>query len=372
METIDWFVTCLHSVSLIERGNPSRSLENVCRWAYQQQKTDPSHSEHHDHAIFLTRQDFGPAGMQGYAPVTGMCHPVRSCTLNHEDGFSSAFVVAHETGHVLGMEHDGQGNRCGDETAMGSVMAPLVQAAFHRYHWSRCRVNYSMDEQCRFDFGVGYKMCTAWCYKGHCMWKNTNELKQDGGWGTWTKFGSCSRSCGTGVRFRTRQCNNPMPINGGQDCAGINFEYQLCNLDECPKLYEDFRAQQCQQRNSHFEYQNSKHHWLPYEHPDGTKRCQLYCQSKETGDIAYMKQLTHDGTRCSYKDPFSICVRGECVVIPQDNNTQSSLIYRYIIHEDSVPNVSSNNVLQEELDTFEWALKSWSQCSKVCGGGTLD
>ncbi|KAI9522126.1 A disintegrin and metalloproteinase with thrombospondin motifs 3, partial [Dissostichus eleginoides] len=121
-----------------------------------------------------------------------MCHPVRSCTLNHEDGFSSAFVVAHETGHVLGMEHDGQGNRCGDETAMGSVMAPLVQAAFHRYHWSMCSgqelkryihtydcllddpfkhdwpqlpelpgINYSMDEQCRFDFGVGYKICTS-------------------------------------------------------------------------------------------------------------------------------------------------------------------------------------------------------------------
>lgn len=41
-------------------------------------------------------------------------------------------------GNRLGMEHDGQGNRCGDETAMGSVMAPLVQAAFHRYHWSMC------------------------------------------------------------------------------------------------------------------------------------------------------------------------------------------------------------------------------------------
>jgi len=38
----------------------------------------------------------------------------------------------------LGMEHDGEGNRCGDETSMGSIMAPLVQAAFHRYHWSRC------------------------------------------------------------------------------------------------------------------------------------------------------------------------------------------------------------------------------------------
>ncbi|PNI26164.1 ADAMTS2 isoform 1 [Pan troglodytes] len=180
------------SMSLIEIGNPSQSLENVCRWAYLQQKPDTGHDEYHDHAIFLTRQDFGPSGMQGYAPVTGMCHPVRSCTLNHEDGFSSAFVVAHETGHVLGMEHDGQGNRCGDEVRLGSIMAPLVQAAFHRFHWSRCSqqelsrylhsydcllddpfahdwpalpqlpgLHYSMNEQCRFDFGLGYMMCTA-------------------------------------------------------------------------------------------------------------------------------------------------------------------------------------------------------------------
>ncbi|MCI4392718.1 hypothetical protein PGIGA_G00149120 [Pangasianodon gigas] len=546
------------SISLIERGNPSRSLENVCRWAFVQQKEDPEHSEHHDHAIFLTRQGFGPTGMQGYAPVTGMCHPVRSCTLNHEDGFSSAFVVAHETGHVLGMEHDGQGNRCGDETAMGSVMAPLVQAAFHRYHWSMCSgqelkryihsydcllddpfkhdwpqlpelpgINYSMDEQCRFDFGVGYKICTSfrtfdpckqlwcshpdnpyfcktkkgppldgtecapgkWCYKGHCMWKNANQVKQDGAWGMWTKYGSCSRSCGTGVRFRTRQCNNPAPSNGGQDCPGVNYEFQLCNTDDCPKHFEDFRAQQCQLRNSHFEYQNTKHHWLPYEHPDASKRCHLYCQSKETSDVAYMKQLVHDGTRCSYKDPYSICVRGECVkvgcdkeigsdkeedkcgvcggdnshcrtvkgtftrtpkkagylkmflippgarhviiqeheasphilavknqatghyilngkgdevrsrsfidlgvewdyvieddaetlhtdgplhdavivlIIPKDNETRSSLMYKYIIHEDSVP-INNNNVIQE--DTYEWALKSWSQCSRPCAGG---
>ncbi|XP_075606960.1 A disintegrin and metalloproteinase with thrombospondin motifs 3 isoform X4 [Balearica regulorum gibbericeps] len=501
------------SISLIERGNPSRSLENVCRWAYQQQKSDPNHSEHHDHAIFLTRQDFGPAGMQGYAPVTGMCHPVRSCTLNHEDGFSSAFVVAHETGHV---SYD-----C------------LLDDPFE-HDWPRLPelpgINYSMDDQCRFDFGVGYKMCTAfrtfdpckqlwcshpdnpyfcktkkgppldgtecapgkWCYKGHCMWKNANQLKQDGNWGPWTKFGSCSRTCGTGVRFRTRQCNNPMPINGGEDCAGVNFEFQLCNTEECPKHFEDFRAQQCQQRNSHFEYQGSKHHWLPYEHPDPNKRCHLYCQSKETGDVAYVKQLAHDGTRCSYKDPYSICVRGECVkvgcdkeigsnkvedkcgvcggdnshcrtvkgtftrtpkklgylkmfdippgarhvfiqedeasphflaiknqatghyilngkgeearsrsfidlgveweynieddietlhtdgplhdavvvlIIPRENDTRSSLTYKYIIHEDSVPTINSNNVLQEEIDTFEWALKSWSQCSKPCGGG---
>ncbi|KAM8924150.1 A disintegrin and metalloproteinase with thrombospondin motifs 14 [Pelodytes ibericus] len=551
------------SISLIERGNPSRSLEQVCRWAHSQQRSDPDHAEYHDHAVFLTRQDFGPAGMQGYAPVTGMCHPLRSCTLNHEDGFSSAFVVAHETGHVLGMEHDGQGNRCADETSMGSIMAPLVQAAFHRYHWSRCSkqelnryihsydcllddpfehkwpklpelpgINYSMDEQCRFDFGVGYKMCTAfrtfdpckqlwcshpdnpyfcktkkgppldgtecsagkWCFKGHCIWKTPEQsYSQDGGWSSWSRFGSCSRTCGGGVRSRGRQCNNPPPAYGGRECPGATFEYQMCNNEECRGPFEDFRAQQCSQRNSYYTHQSSKHSWLPYEHHDDAQKCELICQSKETGDVVFMNQVVHDGTRCSYKDPYSVCARGDCVhigcdkeigslkeddkcgvcggdnshcrtvkgslvkspkqtagvlkmfeipagarhiqieeteqstnniaiknqasgsvilsskgkenksrtflemglewehavedgketvktngplhepivvlALPQDEEGKSSLTYRYIIHEDLLPMVSNNNVLLEEMESYEWALKSWSQCSKACGGG---
>lgn len=44
------------------------------------------------------------------------------------------------------------------------------------------------------------------------------------------------------------------------------------------------------------------------------ERCQLYCQSKETGDVISMKRMVHDGTHCSYKDPYSVCVRGECEV----------------------------------------------------------
>ncbi|KAF7204254.1 A disintegrin and metalloproteinase with thrombospondin motifs 14 isoform X1 [Nothobranchius furzeri] len=549
------------SISLIERGNPSRSLEQVCRWANTQQRRDPDHAEYHDHAIYLTRQDFGPAGMQGYAPVTGMCHPLRSCTLNHEDGFSSAFVVAHETGHVLGMEHDGQGNRCADETSMGSIMAPLVQAAFHRYHWSRCSkqelnryihsydcllddpfehkwpklpelpgINYSMDEQCRFDFGVGYKMCTAfrtydpckqlwcshpdnqyfcktkkgppvdgtecapgkWCFKGHCIWRSSQEPQgHDGSWGSWSKFGSCSRTCGGGVRSRSRQCNNPPPAYGGRDCPGSAFNYQMCNTEECAGPYEDFRAQQCIQRSNKY-HNNVKHSWLPHEHPDEARKCELSCKSKETGEVVFMNQVMHDGTRCSYSDPFSVCARGECLhvgcdkevgsykeedkcgvcegdnshcrtvkltltktpkmngmlkmfdipmgarhiiieenettphivavknqvtgnfilneksdntesktfienglqweysndgaretlktagplhegivvlVSPMEEDVKISLTYKYIIHEDLLPLITNNNVLLAELDTYEWALKSWSQCSKPCGGG---
>ncbi|XP_017347550.1 A disintegrin and metalloproteinase with thrombospondin motifs 2 [Ictalurus punctatus] len=382
------------SMGLIELGNPSQSLENVCRWAFLQQKEDENDAEYHDHAIFLTRQEFGPTGMQGYAPVTGMCHPVRSCTLNHEDGFSSAFVVAHETGHVLGMEHDGQGNECGDEVPMGSIMAPLVQAAFHRFHWSRCSqqelskyintydclrddpfdhewpslpqlpgLHYSMNEQCRFDFGMGYMMCTAYstydpckqlwcshpenpffcktkkgppidgtkcaagknCFKGHCIKLTSDILRQDGHWGQWTKFGSCSRTCEGGVRFRTRQCDNPIPANGGRTCYGNNYEFQLCNTEECAKDLADFREEQCKLWDPHLEHQGTKHQWLPYEHPDPEERCNLYCQSKETGDVVPMKRMVHDGTRCSYKDPYSVCVRGECERVGCDNVIASEL-----------------------------------------------
>lgn len=30
-------------------------------------------------------------------------------------------------------------------------------------------INYSMDEQCRFDFGVGYKICTSVSVAGDCI-----------------------------------------------------------------------------------------------------------------------------------------------------------------------------------------------------------
>lgn len=46
-------------------------------------------------------------------------------------------------------------------------------------------------------------------------------------------------------------------------------------------------------------------------------------------------------------------------------------MYRYIIHEDQLPMIGNNNVLLEEMDSYEWALKSWSQCSKACGGGSF-
>ena len=52
-------------------------------------------------------------------------------------------------------------------------------------------------------------------------------------------------------------------------CSGPMFQYQICNIEECPGPYEDFRAQQCAKRSSYYIHQNAKHSWIPYEPEDG-------------------------------------------------------------------------------------------------------
>ncbi|XP_078687492.1 hemicentin-1-like isoform X2 [Branchiostoma floridae x Branchiostoma belcheri] len=55
-----------------------------------------------------------------------------------------------------------------------------------------------------------------------------------GGWGPWTAWGSCSRSCNGGQQKRYRTCNNPQPQHGGQSCAGPATETEGCSFEPCP------------------------------------------------------------------------------------------------------------------------------------------
>lgn len=53
---------------------------------------------------------------------------------------------------------------------------------------------------------------------------------------------------------------------------------------------------------------------VPFSFAADAQKCELICQSEGTGDVVFMNQVVHDGTRCSYRDPYSVCVRGECLV----------------------------------------------------------
>lgn len=57
----------------------------------------------------------------------------------------------------------------------------------------------------------------------------------NGGWTTWSLWNSCNVSCGEGMQFRFRSCNNPTPAFGGLKCSSKDSETKQCFNEKCPK-----------------------------------------------------------------------------------------------------------------------------------------
>ncbi|XP_076113353.1 uncharacterized protein LOC143081005, partial [Mytilus galloprovincialis] len=58
----------------------------------------------------------------------------------------------------------------------------------------------------------------------------------DGFWGSWGPWsGSCSVTCGKGVQFRNRTCDNPAPTYNGKNCTCSGHDIRPCNTRmNCP------------------------------------------------------------------------------------------------------------------------------------------
>ena len=62
----------------------------------------------------------------------------------------------------------------------------------------------------------------------------------DGSWSEWSPWDTCSQTCGSGHRSRTRECNNPPPQHGGRACDGDLREQVKCNVRPCPGKFLSF------------------------------------------------------------------------------------------------------------------------------------
>ena len=71
----------------------------------------------------------------------------------------------------------------------------------------------------------------GWCYKGECVPEGFRPQSVDGNWGHWNHWSECTRTCGIGVSFQSRLCDNPRPLHGGHYCLGERRRYRTCNTE---------------------------------------------------------------------------------------------------------------------------------------------
>ncbi|XP_062607950.1 LOW QUALITY PROTEIN: A disintegrin and metalloproteinase with thrombospondin motifs 3-like [Saccostrea cucullata] len=237
---------------IISKNDARKTVDNFCRWTTKQayNKMSGNGGYHFDVAILLTRTGIGPAG---YAPITGMCNPSRSCAVVKDEGFTSAFIIAHEVAHVFGLFHNGHGNTCSGRQYETSIMNAMVRSNLQHYWWTdcsnkkmkevlpslRCLNNrpstsefvepplgkkFSLSEQCRNEFGAGNVLCRRfygdicamlWCSgpsdrgNGMCKTKRSPPLE-----GT---------PCGPEKHCENHRCvyfGYHTPVNGGWSSWG--------------------------------------------------------------------------------------------------------------------------------------------------------
>lgn len=172
-----------------------------------------------------------------------------------------------------------------------------------------------------------------WCQNGKCVRKD--ELTPiHGGWGNWSEWSECSRSCGGGVSIQQRECDSPVPANGGVFCIGERKRYKICRKKACPAQEPSFRAQQCA-RYDNVSYQGATYKWLPFfdksecscqvGYPTlstlslplplrlADNPCRLFCTDVDDTIIANWGETVLDGTPCTL-GTNNMCIDGICKV----------------------------------------------------------
>lgn len=57
-----------------------------------------------------------------------------------------------------------------------------------------------------------------------------------GGWTEWSAYSACSQTCGIAIKTRKRTCGNPRPAHGGRVCVGPDRTEMYCpSLPPCPQ-----------------------------------------------------------------------------------------------------------------------------------------
>ncbi|XP_038056242.1 SCO-spondin-like [Patiria miniata] len=98
--------------------------------------------------------------------------------------------------------------------------------------WSECTIScgegaYTTRSRTCLDDGTA---CYGDSFDGDVC--NMDPCPVDGIWLEWSGWTNCTLPCGSGTRYRRRECQEPM--HGGTPCQGPYDETEACNVDPCP------------------------------------------------------------------------------------------------------------------------------------------
>ncbi|XP_018614008.2 A disintegrin and metalloproteinase with thrombospondin motifs 13 [Scleropages formosus] len=177
-----------------------------------------------------------------------------------------------------------------------------------------------------------------WCLKGRCVSPSqlSSSMAVHGSWSSWSEFSPCSRTCGGGVSARRRQCNNPRPAFGGNNCKGPDTEAELCNMQPCPRTQLEFMEEQCSMTDSQPLYLSSSdatgYHWISaVGYVTGDLQCKLMCRSQGEDFMVSRGARFVDGTRCEPSSlaptgSVSACLAGTCQLFGCDGLLNSGKV----------------------------------------------
>nr|XP_046466549.1 papilin isoform X8 [Neodiprion pinetum] len=141
---------------------------------------------------------------------------------------------------------------------------------------------------------------------------DTDE-QETGTWGSWSTPSSCSRSCGGGVAYQTRRCNDVDP-DGTKRCTGAKKRFFSCNIRDCPEPANDFRAEQCAAYDK-TPVNGVLYEWVPYT--GASNKCELNCKPRRERFYYRLKFKVTDGTPC-VSGQNDVCVEGKCMPVGCD------------------------------------------------------
>jgi len=106
-------------------------------------------------------------------------------------------------------------------------------SSFDKRGWSGCKVDYHLT-------GLFRNTChDLYCIEmGKCC-KSNVEMKPVDCVGSWSKFGTCSKTCGTGAQQRTFTTTTQV-AHGGNPCEAAHFDVESkeCATNECPEVID--------------------------------------------------------------------------------------------------------------------------------------